>query len=62
MLVAVVGVPLDDEDTDGLRTRAQRYRDIAFSVRDDRVLASIIRIAAEELEERAQDIQLQPEG
>ncbi len=53
---------MDDEDTDGLRTRAQRYRDIAFSVRDDRVLASIIRIAAEELEERAQEIELQPEA
>jgi hypothetical protein len=49
---------MDNEDTDGLLSRAQRYRDMAFSVRDDRVLANIIRIAAEELEERAKDIGL----
>ena len=49
---------MDNENTDGLLLRAQRYRDMAFSVRDDRVLANIIRIAAEELEERAKEIGL----
>jgi hypothetical protein len=53
---------MDNEDTDGLLSRAQRYRDIASSLRDDRVLANIIRIAAAELEERAKDIELQPKA
>ncbi len=53
---------MDNENANGLLLRAQQYRDIASSLRDDRVLANIIRIAAEELEERAKEIELHPKA